>query len=114
MNNELSYFLLRDYPSVFEKADIACRNGWYGLLRDVAEKILEHDRKYNVRTQIIWVGSIRGEISIQVNFEDREIKNILQQVADKSVETCDHCGAKGHPKHLYGQWRTSCENCEDV
>lgn len=126
MKESLDKQLCYDFPLLFADRNASPRvscmcwgfpgDGWYGIIREAAEKleplILAY-RKENPGKEFPRAAQVKkkfGTMRFYMNFETKEMEKIIARLEGKSAETCEDCGKKGRLRK--GGWlRTLCNRC---
>lgn len=127
MNQELDQKLCTDFPNLFADRrapmqvtcmcwGFSCGDGWYGILREAAEKleplILAYKKEYpkDEFPRAAQVKEKFGTLRFYMTTETDEMSKITAEAERKSETTCEECGKKG--KLRKGGWlRTLCAKC---
>lgn len=80
-----------------------CGSGWLKLIDEVYDK-LPHDLHINQAYQK-W-----GILMFDLEGEDEEFTKFLEDIENKSSETCEICGIEGNEVTIKGWVHTRCEN----
>jgi|SRR3982751_3212382 len=126
MKQELQENLFSEFPLLFQRnADIRssamgwgfeCGDGWYHLIRDVAEdlyplvekyrEVVDEDGCYPVVTQ---VKEKYGTLRFYMSTATDEMHDIIDKYEELSVKTCEVCGNPGSIDHTKGWLSATCK-----
>lgn len=126
MKQELEEKLFSDFPLLFERnADIRssamgwgfeCGDGWYYLIRDLAEELYPLVEKYRlvvdeydcypVATQ---VKEKYGTLRFYMSTATDEMHDIIDKYEALSAQTCEACGNPGSIDYTKGWLSPTCE-----
>lgn len=126
MKKELDEKLCTDFPNLFADRHASMKmtcmcwgfpgDGWYGIIREAAEKLeplIVAYRKENPDADFPRASQVKekfGTMRFYMTMETDEMSKIIEDVENKSAETCEECGKKG--KLRTGGWlRTLCAKC---
>lgn len=126
MSPELDNKLCTDFPNLFADRrapmQVTCMcwgfpgDGWYGIIREAAEKleplIVAYKKKYPGEEfpRASQVKEKFGTMRFYMTMETDEMANIVGDAERKSATVCEECGKKG--KLRKGGWlRTLCSKC---
>lgn len=126
MSPELEKKLIENFDRLFQDRDkdlqtslmsfgCCCDDGWYNLIYD-ALMFLD---KFPIK--LVQVKEKLGSLVIYWDFEDEnyidndglteKIENILKQISDQSLRTCEICGENGSLGVKHNWFKTMCYNC---
>jgi len=127
MDQELDNKLCQDFPNVFadRRASMqvtcmcwgfSCGNGWYGIIREAAEKLeplIEAYKRENPTDEAPRASQIKekfGTLRFYLSHGTDEMFKIVSDAEQKSETVCEKCGKKGRLRK--GGWlRTLCAKC---
>lgn len=126
MKESLDKQLCHDFPLLFADRNASPRvscmywgfpgDGWYGIIREAAEKLeplIIAYRKENPGKDFPRAAQVKekfGTMRFYMNFQIDEMDKIISRLEGKSAETCENCGKKGRLRK--GGWlRTLCNRC---
>ncbi len=122
MNKKLERSLMDDFPKLFPGGRSArgsilffgfeCEDGWYDLIRELAEKItplltncpeFPGDLMHTVQVKEKF-----GTLRFYMNCETNAISKLIEEYEVKSSHICEYCGKSGSTRP--GGWvRTLCD-----
>ena len=124
MKKENQQKLLKKYSKIFAQYDLPpsqtamcwgleCGDGWCALIDALCENIQKYidnsDVEQIVATQ---VKQKFGALRFYYRPFEKEIDKLIWQAANKSMKTCEHCGATKGVKITITGWRTPlCRKC---
>lgn len=126
MKEELDNKLCTDFPNLFADRrapmQVTCMcwgfpgDGWYGIIREAAEKLeplIVAYKKENPDQDFPRASQVKekfGTMRFYMTTETEEMDRIVSEVERKSAETCEGCGQKGELRK--GGWLvTLCDEC---
>jgi hypothetical protein len=112
MREELEKQLFDDFPLLYDrKADyrsscmgfgFECGDGWYGLIRELSEKLYPlvvdmHSRpqEYDMYPTASQVKEKFGELRFYMNCASDEMYDLINHYEDVSGKVCEVCGSNG-------------------
>lgn len=117
MRHDLEIKLHEDFPKLFTDPErnsflyFECGDGWYDLIRELAEKIyplLTIHPEYECPMRADQVKEKYGTLRFYMNCETDEISEIIKEYEKKSAFVCEECGKPGRLNK--GPWyNTYCE-----
>lgn len=102
-------YFYNKYPQIYEKnPNIACGDGWFGVLDDISTYIAKHYPDIRISSVIEKYGGIRVILST----ETADLRQYLVKATRKSFQICESCGNDGKVVKLKeGQLKTICKTC---
>ena len=85
-----------------------CCDGWYGILKELVEKIAQIDKDKTVK--VVQVKEKFGTLRFYIEGGSKEIYDLIDKAETKSETTCEYCGAEGRSRG-YSWAITLCDNC---
>lgn len=127
MKSELEKQLFDDFPQLFQGKDkppteslmcfgCDCGDGWYGLIREVCEQIMETLSKTQNSKDFCFfqIKEKYGQLRIYVSDYSDEIAEILDKAEEKSATICEHCGTTENVTQNTLGWISSlCPTCRE-
>src|SRR5277367_2107173 len=121
MSPELTEALLKDFPLLFDKTHPAygfqCDDGWYKLIRDLAEKLTPLVAALPIEEQEeCKVAQFKEKFAGIRWYQDNttpEMYNLINETETLSLKTCELCGREGKVRSISQYWlKTICDTCE--
>lgn len=98
--------LVKDFPGIFEYAYPECGDGWYELLNELCQKLMEVDPECIASQVKEKYGTLRFYAQVSENGQ-----NIIDEYEHRSGHVCESCGSTKNVRQD-GSWvRTRCALC---
>jgi len=98
--------LVRDFPNIFEHAYPECGDGWYELLNELCEKLIEADPGCSATQVKEKYGTLRFYAYVSDEGQD-----IIDEYEKKSGHVCEECGSTEDVSQSDGWVMTRCASC---
>ncbi len=122
MKYQNSERLFEDFPELFKREFLqegfACKDGWFGLLHDLATQIRWHLLS-KTKAEDVTITAIRqqyGKLQIDSHVEDRTIKGFIEEAQEKSQSICELDGEPAAGLYVCApSWfRYLCQTCAEL
>jgi len=120
-----SWDILRKECPLLYKQGIAfeCNVGWYNIIHDLSikiekilknyaenHKVVEGEESEKVEMYAVQVKEKYGTLRFYMNFETKEITDLIEDAEALSSQTCDNCGSFGKMRDK-GWLEVKCDDC---
>jgi len=120
-----SWDILRKECPLLYKNGIAfeCNVGWYNIIHDLSikiekilkdyaenHKVVEDEENEKVEMYAVQVKEKYGTLRFYMNFETKDITNLIEDAEALSSQTCDNCGSFAKMRDK-GWLEVKCDDC---
>jgi len=109
MDRHFSKFL----ESNWQRHHIECHYGWLPLIRELHERMLELDPKYQIQQVKEKFGVLRFYFSTQKKDSFAKMNELVSEYESKSGHMCEWCGDPAETRTENGWMRTICDDCNE-
>lgn len=124
MKQEMDDALVRDFPNLYRNRQnkqsclwygLTVGDGWEPLVRELSMKlealILALPARRRKKCNAEQVKEKFGELRFYMHGGTDEMYALIREAEEKSVVTCESCGAPGSVKNNKGWLRSACATC---
>lgn len=114
MNKRLENDLIAKFPLLYRNfLYFGCRDGWFNLILNLSKELeylisVMPDRS---KTYCVVCKSKFGGLRFHVDSATKEMQKLIDETEDKSITTCEDCGAWGKCYEINKWIYTFCEEC---
>ena len=94
----------RDYGAIVDSGFFSIGKGWYQIVKDLIEDLIE----LGWDKQVVQVKEKFGGLRFYINEGSREIHDRISEAGKLSHETCEICGKQGEMRTDIGWYSTLC------
>jgi hypothetical protein len=94
----------RDYGAIVDSGFFSIGKGWYQIVKDLIEDLIE----LGWDKQVVQVKEKFGGLRFYINEGSREIHDRISEAEKLSHETCEICGKQGEMRTDIGWYSTLC------
>ena len=103
------------YPKLYKhNISFECHNGWADIIDQLSkdlEQLIDDDMEYCYPVQ---VKEKYGSLRFYMSTETEEMSDLIEKAEDRSIHTCEICGAPGTLRSKFRWLFTRCERHKDV
>jgi ribosomal protein L37AE/L43A len=92
---------------------LECDKGWYPLIYELLDKIqaiVDSNPEYK-DLQVVQIKEKFGSLRMYLNYDPKEISDLIDEYERKSYVICEICGSNGVKRVNYGWYKTLCDKC---
>jgi len=90
------------YPELFvdilregREFKVPVGEGWYPIIADLVREIREIDERLGKKSQVLQIKEKFGALRFYLDDMSEEYREVVSRAENKSLETCEDCGAPG-------------------